>query len=163
MRASPSKSRSPHEQRGRAERRSRLWWSIWYGSFNPRRRAPPRRRDEPQYHSLDWHSSHLFAVAVGIALLSVGDAFLTMVLLQGGAVEMNPIMGLIIYRSVAAFTALKMIMTGFGLVLMVVLARYRLMRRVPVEWVLYGVLIGYASLIGYELWMQKSLGAPSIW
>jgi len=98
----------------------------------------------------------LLAVAIGILLLSVADAFLTLLLLQGGADEVNPIMAALIYRSVATFTALKMGMTGVGVLLMVFLARYRFMRLLRVEWALYGVLMGYATLIGYEIWMLKS-------
>jgi hypothetical protein len=149
----------PHfsqERRARADRRHRVWWSVWYGSFNPRRRAPPRRQDDSRFHSLDWHSSHLLAVAIGILLLSVLDAFLTMLLLQGGANEVNPVMAALIYRSVAMFAALKMGMTGLGVLLMVFLARYRFMRLVRVEWALYGVLLAYVSLVCYEFWMIKS-------
>jgi hypothetical protein len=143
------------ERRDRFERRRRVWWSVLYGSFNPRRRMPSRRFDDSRYHSLDWHSAHLLAVAIGILLLSFGDAFLTLVLLQGGASEVNPIMAALIYRSVAMFAGLKMTMTAASVVLMVFLARYRFMRLLRVEWVLYAVLIGYASLIGYEFWMLK--------
>src|ERR1700682_344843 len=121
----PVNSSGSHERRARADRRHRVWWSIWYGSFNPRRRAPPRRLDESRFHSLDWHSSHLLAVAIGILLLSVMDAFLTLVLLQGGAAEVNPVMAALIYRSVAMFAALKMGMTGVGVVLMVVMEQIR--------------------------------------
>ncbi len=94
-------------------------------------------------------------MAIGILLLSVADAFLTLVLLQGGAAEMNPIMALLVYRSVAVFAALKIAMTGASIMLMVLLARYRFMRMLRVEWVLYGVLAVYASLICYEIWMLK--------
>src|SRR6185437_13934105 len=157
-----SQFRLPPERRGRTDRRRRIWWSICYGSFNPRRRAAPRRRDESKFHSLDWHSRHLLAVAIAISLLCVGDAFLTLVLLQGGAFELNPLMAELLYRSVAAFAAWKMAMTGTSIVLMVVLARYRFMRLLRVEWVLYGVLMSYAGLIGYEVWLLKSLGGPPI-
>jgi hypothetical protein len=144
------------ERRDRAERRRRLWWSICYGSFNPRRRTPPRRLDDSSFHSLDWHSAHLLAVAISILLLSVTDAFLTLLLLQGGsAAEVNPIMAALLYRSVAVFAALKMAVTSVSLILMVILARYRFMRLLRVEWVLYGVLVAYMSLIGYEVWMLK--------
>jgi hypothetical protein len=144
------------ERRERIDRRRRVWWSVCYGSFNPRRRAVPRRLDDLSYHSLDWHSSHLLAVAIGILLLSVLDAFLTLVLLQGGADEMNPFMALFVDRDVAVFTALKMGLTGAGIVFMVSLARYRFMRLLQVRWVLYAVLVGYASLIGYEVSMLKA-------
>jgi hypothetical protein len=151
-RAAPHFSR---ERRSRADRRHRVWWSVWYGSFNPRRRAPPRRLDDSRFHSLDWHSSHLLAVAIGILLLSVLDAFLTVLLLQGGADEVNPVMAALIYRSVAMFAVLKMGMTGLGVLMMVFLARYRFMRLVRVEWALYGVLTAYVGLICYEIWMVK--------
>jgi hypothetical protein len=148
----------PHatDRREHVDRRRRVWWSVVYGNFNPRRRAPPRRLDQSHYHSLDWHSPHWLAVAIGILLLSVVDAFMTLILLQGGADEVNPIMALVVYRSVAVFAALKMALTSLGVVFMVFLARYRFMRRLPVGWVLYGVLIAYTSLIGYEIHMFKS-------
>ncbi|MEP6883135.1 MAG: DUF5658 family protein [Gammaproteobacteria bacterium] len=144
-----------HERRDRADRRRRVWWSVLYGNFNPRRRSPPRRLGDSRLHILDWHSPHLLAVAIGILLLSLLDAFLTLTLLQGGADEVNPIMGALIYRSVAAFAALKMGMTGAGVIFMVFLARYRFMRLMRVEWALYGVLLAYAGLIGYEILMLK--------
>ena len=150
-----------HERRERTDRRRRVWWSVYYGNFNPRRRTLPRRIDENRFHSLDWHSSHLLAVAIGILLLSVVDAFLTLQLLQGGADEVNPVMALVIYRSVTAFAAVKMGLTSVGIVFMVFLARYRFMRLMPVEWVLHGILLGYMGLIGYEVWMLKgSLDLP---
>jgi hypothetical protein len=162
-RASRAGSDFSHERRARADRRHRVWWAVWYGSFNPRRRTPPRRLDDSRFHSLDWHSSHLLAVAIGILLLSVMDAFLTLVLLQGGAAEVNPVMAALIYRSVAMFAALKMGMTGAGVLLMVILARYRFMRLLRVEWVLYGVLIAYVTLISYEVWMVKgSVDLPAL-
>ncbi len=83
------------------------------------------------------------------------DAFLTLVLLTEGAEEVNPIMAAIIYKSVGLFAALKMSLTGIGLVVMVFLARYRFMRLVRVEWVLYGVLAAYICLISYEVWLLK--------
>jgi hypothetical protein len=136
-----------------------LWWSVFYGSFNPRRRRPARRLEDSRFHPVDWYSAHLLAVAIGILLLSASDAFLTAVLLMHGADEVNPIMAGLVYRSVAAFAALKMAMTGASIVVMVVLSRYRFMRLIRVELVLYAVLAAYAWLIGYELWMLKSSGA----
>jgi hypothetical protein len=154
-RASRAGSDVSHERRARPDRRHRVWWSAFYGSFNPRRRTPQRRLDDSRFHALDWHSPHLLAVAISILLLSVMDAFLTVVLLQGGADEVNPVMAILIYRSVAMFAALKMSMTGAGVLLMVFLARYRFMRVLPVEWVLYGVLTAYVTLISYEVWLLK--------
>lgn len=156
-RVNSGESLSERERRDRFERRRRMWWSVCYGSFNPRRRTPPRRLSDSRHQFLDWHSSHLLAVALGILLLSAVDAFLTLALLQVGAYEANPLMAPLLARDVAAFATLKIALTGVCTVFMVVMARYRFMRLVRVEWVLYGILIAYVSLIGYEMSMLNTL------
>ncbi|MEO7206028.1 MAG: DUF5658 family protein [Steroidobacteraceae bacterium] len=92
---------------------------------------------------------------MGILLLSAADAFLTATLLLHGADEVNPIMAVLVYRSVAVFAAFKMAMTGTSIVGLVFLSRYRFMRVLRVELVLYAVLAVYTWLIGYEIWMLK--------
>jgi Domain of unknown function (DUF5658) len=146
------------ERRGRMDRRRRMWWSVLYGSFNPRRRRPTRRLDDSRFHPVDWYSAHLLAVSVSILLLSAADAFLTGILLVRGADEINPVMAALVYRGVATFAAFKMTMTGAGIVVMVFLSRYRFMRVLKVELVLYAILTVYAWLIGYEIWMLRGSG-----
>jgi hypothetical protein len=153
-------STSAAERRGRPDRRERIWWSILYGSFKPRRRRPSRRLDESRYHSLDWHSAHLLAVSIGILLLSVADAFLTVTLLAGGAVEINPVMAAVIGRSAGLFAGVKMALTGSGVMLLVVLARYRFMRLVRVDIAMYVLLAGYLTLLCYEFWMLRDVVPP---
>ena len=146
---------APGAQRRLSDRRQRVLWSVVYGSFNARRRRPPRRLNDGRYHALDWHSAHLLAVSIGILLLSVGDALLTLTLMSYGAVEVNPVMAMLVYGSPAVFTALKMAMTGISVMLLVFLARYRFMRVVKVELILYGVLAGYMILIRHEFGMLQ--------
>jgi|HubBroStandDraft_6_1064221.scaffolds.fasta_scaffold256508_2 hypothetical protein len=147
---------SGSDRRDRIDRRRRVVWSIIYGSFNPRRRRPARRLNDSRFHPMDWYSAHLLAVSVGILLLSAADAFLTSILLLHGADEVNPIMAaVLVYRSVAVFAAIKMGMTGIGIVGLVFLSRYRFMRMLRVDLVLYAVLVVYVWLIGYEIWMLK--------
>jgi len=146
------------ERRQRSDRRRRALWSVLYGSFKPRRRRPARRTNDARFHPIDWYSAHLLAVSIGILLLSAADAFLTGILLVHGADEINPIMAVLVYRDVAVFAALKMAMTGAGIVVMVFLARYRFMRVIRVDLVLYAVLLVYAWLIGYEISMLPGAG-----
>jgi hypothetical protein len=141
------------DRRNRTDRRHRVVWSIFYGSFNPRRRRPARRLDDSRFHPVDWYSAHLLAVSIGILLLSATDAFLTGILLLHGANEINPIMAVLVYRNVATFAAFKMAMTGVSIVGLVFLSRYRFMRVLRVDLVLYAVLVVYFWLIGYEIWM----------
>ncbi len=128
---------------------------MWYGNFNPRRRRPPRRGEETRFSPPDWHEPHLFAVAIGIVLLSVADAFMTVTLLANGAIEVNPVMAAVVYKSAALFASIKMALTGVGVITMVLLARYRFMRLVRVQVVLYAVLLGYLSLLTYEYLMLR--------
>jgi hypothetical protein len=145
------------ERRRRCDRRQRIWWSLLYGSFRPRRRRPARRTEDARYHALDWHGAHLWAVSIGILTLSVADAFLTVTLMSGGAVEVNPLMAAVVGRNVTVFAALKAAVTGLSVVLMVFLARYRFMRLVRVEVMLYCVLGAYALLICHEIGMLQQL------
>ncbi len=158
---SPRRSRSDsNERRNRIERRNRRVWSICYGSFRPRRRSHPRRANDHRFHFVDWYSAHLLAIAIGISLLSTADAFLTLTLLNSGADEMNPIMAALLYHSATAFTVFKMATTGICVLALVALSRYRFMRVIRVEIVMYIVLGTYISLIGYELWLlNKPLDA----
>jgi hypothetical protein len=64
-------------------------------------------------------------------------------------------MAAVIYKSAALFADLKMAMTGLGVMLMVYLARYRFMRVLRVELVLYAILVGYAGLLGYEFCLLR--------
>jgi hypothetical protein len=153
---------SPSERRERTDRRGRKYWSVLYGNFNPRRRRPTRRLGDSRFHPVDWYSPHLMAVSVGILLLCAADAFLTAILLVHGADEVNPVMAVLVYRSVAMFAAFKMAMTGASIVVMVFLARHRFMRVIRVELVLYAALAVYACLIGYEIWMLRGSGELSL-
>jgi hypothetical protein len=149
------------DRRERHDRRHRVWWSAVYGSFNPRRRQPSRRLLDERYHSLDWHDAHLLAVAIGILLLSAADALMTIRLLDIGADEVNPIMAAVVYRSAAVFAIVKMTLTGLGVMVMVMLARYRFMRMIRVDVVMYAVLAAYSALLTYEFWMLRKLIDPS--
>ncbi len=159
----PGAPGAPGERRSRADRRQRVFWSAVYGSFNPRRRRPPRRLDDSRYHAMDWHSAHLLAVSLGILILSVADAFMTLRLISEGAVEVNPLMALFVaHGEIAMFAALKMAMTGISVMLMVFLARHRFMRMVRVEVILYGILVAYMILIGHELGMLQRVADLNI-
>ena len=155
--ARASQVRGGSDRRGRPDRRQRIWWAFLYGSVRPRRRQVGRRTDDGRFQATDWHGAHLWAVSVGILILSVVDAFLTVTLMSGGAIEVNPIMAAVMGHDIGAFAVLKIAMTGVCVMLMVFLARYRFMRVVRVELLLYGVLLTYLFLVGHEFGMLRML------
>lgn len=138
------------ERRNRLERRHRRFWSIAYGSFNPRRRAV-RRTAEHHLQFVDWHHPHLLGAALGILLLCSIDAILTLTLISQGASEVNPVMAELMYRDIAMFAVGKMFMTGGGVLTLVALSRCRIFGKVRVDLGLYLTLAGYVGLIAYEM------------
>jgi Domain of unknown function (DUF5658) len=144
-----------HRRLGR-DRRSRVLRALVAGNFNPRRRGPRRARDG-SLASTDWYDPRWLAIAVSILALSATDAVLTLSLMQHGARESNPVMGAILHRFPDAFVDVKIGLTAVGVVLLTMLAKVRAFGRLPVGTLLYAVLVGYAALVGYEVWLLRTI------
>jgi len=123
--------------------------AIVYGSFKPRRLGP-RRTGEQRLGAIDWYHPWWLAIATLILALCASDAVLTVVLIDRGAYELNPVLAPLIGSSVL-FVAVKVGLTGISVVLLTLLSRTRAFGRMPVALLLYAVLAGYGVLIGYEL------------
>jgi len=100
--------------------------------------------------AVDWHQPQWLGVAILIVLLSCIDAFLTLMLIDHGAYEANPLMAPLVAGSQLIFTLVKVGLTGGGVVLLTLVARMKIFRRVPISVLLYALLIAYAALVTYE-------------
>jgi len=120
------------------------------GSFRARRRGP-RRAGEGTLSAVDWHDPQWLAIAIFIVTFSGGDAWLTLMLVEHGASEANPLMAPLVARSPLAFVLTKIGITAGGVVLLTQVARMRAFGRVPVGVLLYSALLLYAALIIYEM------------
>lgn len=139
------------------DRRKRTIRSLIHGSLNPRRLSPRRDGEYNSLTAVDWHHPQWLAVAMLTLIMCVADAFLTLMLIQKGAYEANPLMEPLVNGSALTFTVIKFGLTAGGLTVLILLARARLFRNVPVALILYCVLLAYAALIGYELWLVEAL------
>ena len=83
-------------------------------------------------------------------LLSSLDAFFTLQLLSRGAVEMNPIMAAVLGQSTTTFAVTKMMLTGFGIMALVYLARCMVFNRVRTGIFLTVFFSFYCCLVVYE-------------
>ena len=140
---------SASERRQGPDRRHSTFRALVYGNFHPRRRSP-RRDDEASFVAVDWHQPQWLGVAVLIVMLSCIDAFLTLMLIDRGAYEVNPFMAPLVAGSPLAFTVVKVGLTGGGVVLLTLLARMKIFRRIPISALLYALLIAYTVLVTYE-------------
>lgn len=122
------------------------------------RRRKGRRAGDHALPIVDWHDPHLLAVSLTILLLCSADAWLTLLLLlTRGATEANPFMATLIEHDLVVFTGAKMLLTGLGVALLVVLARVRVAGPVRAWHLLYLVVAGYAWLVAYELRVLAAL------
>jgi hypothetical protein len=144
----------PVERRIGPDRRRTTLGTFLRGGFTPRRRSG--RRAGEHHLPIDWHEPYLLFLSVTILLLSVVDAFLTVTLITGGASEMNPLLELVLRVQPELFAALKMGLTGAGVLVLVAVARARLFRVMRVGAVLQGVFVAYVALIGYEWWLLRT-------
>jgi hypothetical protein len=106
---------------------------------------------------VDWHHPQWLAVALATLLLCTADAFLTLVLLDRGANEANPVMEPLVGGSALVFAMVKMGLTSGGIIVLILLARIRVFGRIPVSFLLYAVLFAYTALVGYEFWLLDHL------
>jgi Domain of unknown function (DUF5658) len=130
--------------------------ALLHGSFNPRRRVP-RRTDEREVSAVDWHHPQWLAIAMLIVVFSCSDALLTLMLVERGAYEANPLMAPLVGGSAVAFTLVKIALTAGGVVLLTQLARMRAFGCIPVGVLLYTVLAIYGALIAYEFGLLNAL------
>ena len=140
----------PENRAERIDRRRFTWRTIVYGFVYSRRKGH-RRVDDGEAQYTDFPEPYLVVLAVAVMILSSLDAFLTLILLDRGATEINPIMAVLIGEGTLAFASSKMLLTGFSVLLLVFLARAHIFNRVRVGLMLAAAFIGYAVLVFYEI------------
>ena len=132
------------------DRRQFGWRTVLYGFFRSRRHRLRRDADSDVIF-MDWHHPWLFFLSVGIMLLSCTDAFLTLRLMEHGMIEANPVMDAVMQQSTMLFTSTKLAMTGFGILVLVFLAKSHFMNRFRTGLFLTIFFSFYACLVCYEL------------
>ena len=137
------------DSRHRKTRRELSWRTVFYGFLRSRRRST-RRGDEGEPTYTDWHHPWLFFLATGTMLLSCMDAFFTLQLLDRGAVEVNPVMALVLSKSTLTFAATKLLLTGLGILMLVFLSRLRMFNLMRTGIILTIFFSFYVCLVCYE-------------
>jgi hypothetical protein len=138
------------DRRDIVERRQFSWRTVLYGFARSRRREL-RRNADADVALIDWHHPWLFFLAVGTMLLSCADAFLTLILIDNGMYEANPLMAGAMAEGVGLFVASKMALTGTGILLLVFLAKTQFLNRIRTGLILTSFFSLYCCLVCYEI------------
>lgn len=133
------------ERRSGSDRRHRPtpFWSAFLG---PRRRHGGRRHGETDRTYVDRFTRRDVVLVIAILVLNVLDALFTLVWVQRGGSEGNPLMAWILELGSSAFLIQKTFVVGLWLLLLVVHKNFRLARLGL--WALAGI---YSLLILYHL------------
>ena len=110
-----------------------------------------RRSSDAHSAYVDWYEPRLLYITLGVLLLSAIDAVMTLNLLQHGSIELNPFMGVLIEHNVGLFVYTKLMLTGAGLVFLVMHVNFRLFRYIKIRHCLIASLVVYLILVAYEL------------
>ncbi len=149
IRATESDSRISKRRRAK-DRRSHSFLGYIRAYPNYRRRSA-RREGDLHTAYLDWYKLRHYYAALGILLFSCLDAALTLNLLAGGAVELNPFMAPLIDTNVQLFVTIKVAVTGVAVLFLLAHVNFRVFRSLRIEHLLYLSLFIYGILICYEI------------
>lgn len=147
---------APVERRSVGERRSNTARALVAGGWHARRKSV-RRAEPARVGFVDWHASRWFAAALIVLLLSMADTLLTLVLVQHGAIEVNPLMEPFVIGNGPAFAYLKLALTASAVMILVVLTRVPAFGRLLAGPILVGAAVLYTVLLSYELWLLDQL------
>src|SRR5262245_853606 len=98
-------------------------YTFWGG-----RRKGPRRGEENEGSFVDLYGRRLFLLVLWIALMNVGDSFFTLVHLQAGGVELNPVAKMLLTTGRWNFVFAKSILIGLALIVLAVHKNFHLAR-----------------------------------
>ena len=153
---------APRSRRQRGDRRAQR--SVFH--FNSKmlsgRRRTPRRVME-RYHNgrvgyfADVYRQEIGLLSVLLLLLSCADAFMTLQLLQLGAVEINPVMDSLIQGNVQNFVSFKIALTALSVLIFVRYSNFRIIGGIKVVNIMRAACVGYSLLFVYELVLLNAL------
>ena len=127
---------------------------IWYLFFGSRNRI--RRFDDHHQKSyfLDHYSFLIFTIIIGIILLSITDAMLTLYLIHHGAAEVNPIMNHFLKYGPLPFLAAKYLLTTASVVLLLIYKNVHIFgTKIRAKYLFIIILLIFIFVVLWELFL----------
>ena len=143
------------ESRSRPDRRRRSTPALSRWTLFDGRRRGGRRADERKNVYVDRYHPWEGALVLLIVVMCAVDLLLTLDVVRAGGEEWNPIMRLALDVGVWPFVIVKLLLTGAGMLFLLVRVRFRGMRAVLVV-----ITLLYALLMGWHVVVRTDLPAP---
>ncbi|MFQ5760989.1 MAG: DUF5658 family protein [Acidiferrobacterales bacterium] len=155
-------STTRHAQSRCAYRRQQTLRGLLCSTYRNRRTYDRRSDIRWHGHYVDSHGLSLLIMALGVMLLSIADAYLTLLLLQFGAEEVNPFLNWLLSIDHQLFFVVKLAITGFCIVWLVMHQQFRVFGVLRVYHMLAASLLLYLGLICHQLDLLQALPIASV-
>ena len=139
------------ERRGRADRRRSPTPAISRYWLRGRRRGA-RRDHERDGIYVDRYQPGEWVLVLGILVLSIADLTLTLLYVQAGGEEANPLMAWALSHGRHVFAAVKMGITAIGVIVLLLHIKFTRVRRC-----VQLVFLAYCVLMLYHTWLRMEL------
>ena len=127
---------------------------LKYLCFNGRRERIRREEDRGKIFFFDRYTPRLFAAITAILMLSVFDALLTIILIDSGSSELNPVMAYFLKQGLLEFIAAKYFLTSMGVVVLLIFKNIFLSRaKIHTSSLFTAVIIAFSAVIAWELFL----------
>lgn len=140
------------EKRTQTDRRQKPTSPVSKFTLRGKRTEIRRAEDDRDYYTDRYAYSYLFLV-LGVVLFSTLDAILTLHLLKGGGVELNPLMSILINKNASLFMTIKLSMTSICLIFLLVHKNFHVFGNFKIAYFIYTVFLIYVLLICYEIYL----------
>lgn len=119
------------------------------------RRIKARRKGEKKNCYVDqYHDPMLFFVVLAIIIMSILDAFFTILLLKNGnIIEVNPLMAALIEKSSLYFFNVKYLLTALSLILLVIHKNFSFLGAFKITHVIFLIFGGFFLLNTYQIYL----------
>ena len=115
------------------------------------RRRKARRAEEAENYYVDRYELRYLFLIIAILVMCFLDAFLTVILLQLGAEELNPFMLIFIEKDVVLSLIIKYVIIAVSLICILIHKNFRVFRNLRVHSLIYFVLTLYVTLVLFEV------------
>lgn len=136
------------------ERRTDNKTRIKYLFFNGRRERFRREEDRGKIFVFDRYTPKLFAAITAILVLSIFDALLTLILIDSGSSELNPVMAYFLGHGLLPFFGAKYFLTSMGVFILLIFKNIFLTRvKIYTHSLFSAAIIAFSAVIIWELFL----------
>lgn len=142
------------EKRLGIDRRTNIKSRLKYLLFNGRRVSSRREDDGGRAIIFDRYHQNLFLAITTILVLSILDAVLTLVVIQRGATELNPVMAYFLEHGTPAFIVAKYVLTSIGVLILLIFKNVFLTKiKIYTHSLFPCVILVFMAVIAWELFL----------